>query len=473
MTQIPTLKDVQMEKCRRSYEYYVKYVHEPQYIESKFTKFITNEIQTFIETPTNRAYEILCLSVPPQHGKSMNITETLPSWLIGKFPQSRIIIASYNDTFAWKLLRRNSAKIEEFGQHIFDIKLTKDSQDTIELKNGSIIARGLGSGITGEPGKYVVIDDPIKNREEARSITSREKLWSGWLSNIKSRLAPGAKIIVIQTRWHKEDLIGIMMQNEPNARYINLPVECIKDRDEMGRVYGEMLCPEIGRDREWWESFKLSYMNEEGSEAVNSLYYGNPTSTEGNILKREWFKFYVDLPRLMHITISVDATFKSSANSDFVAIQVWGKSNNSYYLLHRVKERLSFTETVKRIQGVIHQYPNYDEIIIEDKANGSAIIDTLNKKYNCVLPIVPKESKEARASAIAPLLEAGQVYVRSRDYPLIDESVDFPNSDHDDEVDCMSQSLNRMRNVNAEIPKPSDPDEIDYDDEIESILSYG
>lgn len=469
---LPTLRDVQYEKCRRSYGYYVAFTHKQIYIDSRFSQFITQLVQKFVEKPTNNAYEILCLSVPPQHGKSMHITETLPSWLLGKFPKSRTILASYNDVFAKKFMRKNRNKLKY--HNIFNIKVSKDSAETVETELGSILSAGLMGGITGNPADFFIVDDPIKNREEARSETIRNKIFDEWNDSIKSRLSPGAKIIVIQTRWHKEDLIGKILQTEKNVIYVNLPVIALNENDPMGRQIGESLCPEIGRTVAWWNDFKIGYENQEGSETINSLYYGNPTNVEGGLFKREWFtkSLYTVAPRIMHTVISVDATFKDTSKSDYVAIQVWGKSNVDYYLLDKIKKRMSFTDTVRAIEDMIRLYPNYDEIDIEDKANGSAIIDVLRKKYASVIPITPKESKEARASAISPMIEAGNVHLLKEHYTLIDEATDFPNSDHDDEVDCMSQALNRLRNVFAEIPHEVENDLLSYDDEINEIINF-
>lgn len=477
--------DVMKELSIRSYEQYVEYVHRNMYVPSKFTKFITNTVQEFIETPTERSYEILCISVPSQHGKSMNVTETLPSWIVGKYPKKRVIMASYNESFASKFLRRNRAKMREYGKRIFGIEITKDSADEIELASGgSIISKGLMGGITGNPADVFVIDDPIKNRQEAESPTTRETLHEEWLSSVKTRLAPNAKIIVIQTRWHKQDLIGYILDTEENVRYISLPVECLQEHDEMGRVYGEMLVPEIGRNRKWWDDFKKSYATKEGSRALNSIYYCNPTNDEGGIFKRSWIKLYtfetpksdkfIQAPNVFrHVVIAVDATFKDTKKSDFVAIQVWGKTNNKYYLIHKVKDRMSFTTTVAKLTDIINEYPNYNAILIEDKANGSAIIDVLSRKYRAVIPIEPYGSKEARASAIAPMWEAHQCYILDSHGSLIEEMVEFPNSEHDDEVDAMSMALNRLREVIAKDPTPKNEDVMDYDDELNAMMNYG
>lgn len=481
MTNAPsflTHEQVMGELCRRSYPEYVEYVQRGRYIHGAFTRYITNYVQEFINKNTGNAYDVLCLSVPPQHSKSTSITETLPSWIIGQHPDWRIILTAYGDDLAKLFLRRNREKVEDFGS-IFGINIgtpNTANEFVIDGHVGSIIARGIGAGISGRPAEVIIIDDPIKNREEADSPTIRNKIWGEWMSTLKSRLAPNGKVIIIQTRWHKEDLIGMMLQNEENVEYINFPVECLEDSDVLGRKKGDTLFPEIGKDIAWWNSFKISYMNKEGSQALTSLYYGTPTNVEGGLFKRKWFidNMYRELPRLAYKVIEVDATFKDTKKSDYVAIQVWGKVGKDCYLIEKINRRMGFVDTLEAIKEVAKRHPDYMELGIEDKANGSAIVDVLKRSYRAVIPIEPYGSKEARASAISPMVEAGDVHIKEEHYSLLEQAVDFPNSDHDDEVDCMSQALNRLRSVVAVLPTVKDPydESIDYDDQINNILTF-
>ena len=464
--EIPTLDEVEQELARRYLSDYVEYTNKT-YIHGKFTRFLTKQIQDFIEADTGNAYDILLLSVAPQHGKSETVTRTLPAYLLGRFPEEQSMLIAYESTFAEEFLEHNKTKIVD--HNIFNLNIVRKVSDKIETdKGGAIRAMGFKSGITGRTAKYVIIDDPIKNQEQADSEVIRSKIWKEFNSSVRSRLKPGAKVIVIMTRWHKQDLAGMIMDNEPNVKVLNFPVECEEETDVMGRNFGDMLCPEMGRDRKWWDSFKQGFLNTEGSRSLNALYYGRPNNAEGGLFKKDWFQYYETLPRIMHMAISVDATFKKSANSDFVAIQVWGKSNNDYYLIDKVKERMTFIETIAKIRQMADTYSEYDEILIEDKANGSAIIDVLNKRYNCVIAINPKESKEARASAVSPMVESRHVFIKKEHYSLVQEAIDFPNSDHDDEVDCMDQALNRLRNVYAEIPKHEVVDT--YDEEMNEVI---
>lgn len=479
---IPTTEEVIHELSRRNFGEYVEFIHEGRYIHGRFTRYLTKRVQDFIEAKTGNAYDILILSVPPQHGKSTTITETLPSWYLGKHPTHRVVEISYSDEFAKLFTRRNREKIDKAGLELFGIRIGEpNTANEFVLDNGigSFISRGVDGGVTGKPCELMIIDDPIKNRADADSETMRSRLWDEWLNSFKGRLANGAKVILIMTRWHKQDLAGIFMETERNVTVINFPVECITDTDELGRSRGDTLFPEppVGKDKAWWEDFKRSYITTQGSRALNALYYGSPTSDEGGIFKRKWFtdNLYSSTPKIGYKVLSIDATFKDGKNSDFVSIQVWGKGGKDCYLLDRTKRIMGFVDTIEEIGKVIDRHGDYNAIYIEDKANGSAIIDVLRRRYRAVIPVQPEGGKEARASAIAPLVEAGDVHLRSVDGDMINECCDFPNSDHDDDVDSMSQALNKLRNiiVPLESVRVYDEDEpLDYEDQLAGVLGY-
>ena len=158
--------DFAIELIKSSYAAYCYFVHKDKWVATKFHRFLADKVQTFVEEKTGNPYDILVLSTPPQHGKSMTVTETFPSWYEGKYPDRRCIVACYNDDFAGKFGRRNKSKIEEYGQFIFGIALSKSSDRDIEISghSGGIITRGIMSGITGNSGDLIIIDDPVKNR---------------------------------------------------------------------------------------------------------------------------------------------------------------------------------------------------------------------------------------------------------------------------------------------------------------------
>ena len=438
---------------RENYASYCYFVHKGKWIDTHFHKFLANRIQSFVETYTGNPYDILVLSCPPQHGKSLTVTETFPSWYVGKYPDRRCIIACYNDDFAGKFGRRNKAKIDEVGQFIFDIRLKKSSDRDMEIADhdGGIITRGIMAGITGNAGDLIIIDDPVKNRLEADSSTYRERLWEEWENSIMTRTQAGTKIIIIQTRWHEDDLAGRVIANENFVEVVNIPVEA-EENDILGRNIGDALCPEIGKDNKWLQEFKQRYAD--GKRAWNALYMGRPTSAEGNIFKREWWQYYDKLPEHIQLVgISVDATFKDSDTSDFVAIEVWGKLNNDYYLIDLIKRRMDFPETLKAIRYMADKYPNKHSILIEDKANGSAIISMLKHEIGGIIPITPQESKIARANAITGIVEGGNVYLpRYSDFTgeFVEEFASFPNGVHDDLVDACTQFINKFKFYQAD-----------------------
>ena len=438
---------------RENYASYCYFVHKGKWIDTHFHKFLANKIQSFVETYTGNPYDILVLSCPPQHGKSLTVTETFPSWYVGKYPDRRCIIACYNDDFAGKFGRRNKAKIDEVGQFIFDIRLKKSSDRDMEIADhdGGIITRGIMAGITGNAGDLIIIDDPVKNRLEADSSTYRERLWEEWENSIMTRTQAGTKIVIIQTRWHEDDLAGRVIANENFVEVVNIPVEA-EENDILGRNIGDALCPEIGKDNKWLQEFKQRYAD--GKRAWNALYMGRPTSAEGNIFKREWWQYYDKLPEhIQLIGISVDATFKDSDTSDFVAIEVWGKLNNDYYLIDLIKKRMDFPETLKAIRYMADKYPNKHSILVEDKANGSAIISMLRHEIGGIIAITPQESKVARANAITGIVEGGNVYLpRYADFTgeFVEEFASFPNGVNDDLVDACTQFINKFKFYQAD-----------------------
>lgn len=453
---------VYMDLARTNYTAYVHLVNEGRWKVSKVGKYITEAIDEFIREETGNPYDILAISMPPQHGKSMSVTEALPSYYLGTHPLGRVIEISYSEDFAKLFGRRNKQKIEQYGKALFGVTLASNpnSSTEFELSNnvGGMISRGVLSGVTGRPANLMVIDDPIKTAEEARSETTREKIYQEWLTSFKTRLAAGAKVVIIMTRWHEDDLVGRLSSEEKNMRIINLPCEA-EENDPLGRDIGEALAPEIGKDDMWLIEYKRSYKSKSGSMAWNALFQGRPTAQEGNIIKGQWWKFYKTLPDDLKVWVmSVDATFKDKEDSDYVAIQVWAKRNADMYLVDLVKEHLNFVSTIKAIERLKEKWKKVNQILIEDKANGSAIIQVLRLSMTGIIPIEPIGGKVARANAVTPAIESGNCYLPEyADFTgdFIEECSAFPNGKHDDQVDCMSQAITRLTGYTADV-KPED-----------------
>jgi predicted phage terminase large subunit-like protein len=458
-----------VDKVRNSYIDYVEYVHEGQWKRGKHLELICKTVQEFLDdkliNDKGQICNVLLIAVPPQHGKSQSITETLPSWYLGRNPNKRIIEVSYGDDLARKFGRRNKQKINEYGKKLFNIEISNDTRSDTEFEikdhKGSMISRGIMAGLTGQPSDLSIIDDPVKNRQEADSETYRERIWEEWLNSIKTRLSAKGKVIVIQTRWHEDDLSGRIIREGTEKYYeLNIPCEA-EENDILGRNVGDALFPEIGKDNEWLADFKKSYIGGQGSRAWNALFQGRPVSQDGNLIKREWWKYYTVLPRVAVKILSVDATFKDKDDSDFVVIQVWGKIGANMYLIDQVRGRMDFIKTLAAIEDMLKKHPDCTAKLIEDKANGSAIISMLRNKVGGIIPVNPIGGKVARVQAILPNIESGNVYLPENAIWLQDflnEASAFPNGKNDDQIDCASQALNRLIFRYAEIPLPSDPD---------------
>jgi predicted phage terminase large subunit-like protein len=427
----------------------------------------------------------------------MTITETLPSWFLGKYPKERVIEISYNEDFAQQFGRRNKEKVKEFGKKIFGIELSSNTASATEweLSNniGGMKSRGVTSGVTGNPCRLMIIDDPVKNRQEADSETFRQRLKDEWRDSYKTRLAAGAKVIIINTRWHEDDLTGYILDTEDNVEYINLPCEA-EENDVLGRKIGEPLAPEIGKGVEWLRQFKKSYQTAEGSRSWLALFQGRPTAVEGNIIKRHWFRYWkpkgvtlpditikldngnimqieaIEIPMLERELQSWDLAFKGEKDNDKVAGGVFGSHGSRVFLKDCVNKNLTFTETIVSIIDMTQKHPESFLKLIEDKANGPAVIDMLQHKIGGIVAVKPEGSKQARMSAVSPILEAGNYYVPHPSlFPWVNEYIEqmcsFPTGKNDDLVDMTSQGLYRfIYSSNDSLPSTS-IDSYDEDDD--------
>lgn len=466
----------QRELARRSYAEYLAYTNGKMWVRTRFSEYLAREVQEFVEADTGNAYDILLIESPPQHGKSQAITEALPSFCLGRHPNWRVILASYNDETAERFARRNKEKIRNFGNALFGVEIGDIDRSTeFELRAeagqvpGRLISRGILAGITGNPANLLLIDDPVKNRQEADSPTKRQQIWNEWLNSLKSRLAAKAKVVVIMTPWHEDDFAARLLATESNVRLIRLPVEAELD-DPLGREEGDPLCPELGKGRAWLAQFKESYLAdpEGGPRAWSALYQCAPRVEGGNLVKRSWWKYYdpKEVTAFGTELISVDAAFKGKENNDFVAIEVWGKLGNDYYCRYCLNRHLDFPGTLQAIRAVRVLFPNARAVLVEDKANGSAIISTLQKEMFCIA-VNPKGGKEARVNAVAPAIESGHVYlpqnaVWANDF--VDQFTAFPAGKNDDMVDSATQALSYLLYASGEAVRM-----IPSEDEIEGL----
>ena len=435
------LEEANKELARRSYHDYITYIHKGRYKHFSHTLLLCD----YLDRIANGESLKLLIEMPPRHGKSITISETFPSYYLSKNPGKRVIATSYSDELAAKFGNLNKAALEEYGPSLFGVDVSSvtraKSNWGLEGKVGGMITASIGGAITGQGADLLIVDDPIKNAIEAASATMRNNVWNEWQATLLTRLHHGGSVIVVQTRWHQDDLIGRILDNDDEFIRIRLPALAEED-DLLNREEGQPLCPELGYGYEWAEQKK----KEVGSRTWASLYQQRPTPAGGGLIKREWFKYY-DMHQTRYYQtkiISWDLTFKKTQTSDYAVGQVWGKLDGKFYLIDEVRAKMNFTEAIRAVESLFRKHHDAVAILVEDKANGPAVINTLKTKIPRIIPINPKASKEERANMVTPLFEAGAVYIPEQadftnDY--VEELITFPNASHDDRLDSTTQAL--------------------------------
>lgn len=462
------LQSAKEEQAWRSYEKYFLLAN-PDMELYPHTKYICDLLQKIADGEQH----FYIISMPPQEGKSLTITKTFPSYYLMKHPDKHAMIVAYSQDLYSQFAASNRRAFSLWSRRVPETPLeigknTAQAFDIVDHRGGFYSTSILG-GATGMSADLLIIDDPIKNAEEAMSSTIKDKIWNEWLLTFKPRLQKGGSVIVIMTRWQQDDLAGRLLDNSSfNWEEIKLPAIATGlgpgETDVIGRHEGEPLCPDLHSLDEL-----LGNKHDMGTQKFTALYQQSPTVESGNIFKREWVKFYVPdratmarlhltdkdvkiLPRHLQETVQGwDATFKSKENDDFVAGQVWSRRDGDYYLRPGwCHKRLSFTETLDAIRTMTRFYPQATAKLVEDKANGPAIIDTLKHEIPGIIAVSPgADSKEARAASVSPLWESGNVYVPHPKWKpeiedWLEEIFSFPNAPHDDNVDSMVYCLKRL-----------------------------
>ena len=394
----------------------------------------------------------LMVSMPPRHGKSELISRYFPAWFIGAFPDKRIILVSYEADFAATWGRKARDLLEEHGPTLFGIRVSGNSSAAnrwdIEGHEGGMVTAGVNGPITGKGADIGIIDDPVKNDQEALSVTYRERAYEWYKSTFRTRIQRDGAIILIMTRWHENDLAGKLLaaQEEEGEKWevVSLPAMA-EDDDPLGREFGQPLCPDLFT-KDALESIKKAV----GSYWWAALYQQRPSPAEGGIFKRNWWQYYRRMPdKFDEIIQSWDMTFKDTKTADYVVGQVWGRKGADKYLLDQVRDRMDFPATVQAVRNLSAKWPQARAKLIEDKANGPAVIATLKRNISGLIPIEPQGSKESRAWAASPEVEAGNVYLPDPSiapwvHDFVEECAAFPNGANDDQVDAMSQALMRL-----------------------------
>lgn len=488
MQEIPTLDEIDREIARNSLLDFTTYTM-PDYEVNWHHKVMCEYLDKFARLEIKR----LMIFAPPRYGKSEIVSRRLPAYILGRNPDAPIITASYGADLARRMNRDVQRIIDSDAYRLVfpetrlngkNIKTIADGSwlrnseefEVVEY-NGYYRGAGVGGAITGMGMKWGIIDDPFKNRQDANSATIRQGVWEWYTSTFRTRLAPGGGILITVTRWHENGLEARLLdlaKNNPKAdQWVVLSFPAIAEdpvAEYDPREVGQPLWP--GRySPDELEATRIA----SGSYDWDSLYQQNPTPTSGGIFKRHHWRYWkprgsnllpvpvrtpegeivqieaVDLPDSFDDMLqSWDCTFKDNSTSDFVAGQVWGKKQANKYLLDYKKERMDIIGTMAAIQYMAAKWPRAHAKLIEDKANGPAVIQMLRPKIDGLIAVEPNGGKVVRANAAAPSVESGNVYLPHPSlYGWVDEFIascaGFPNAAHDDDVDAFTQAMNRWQ----------------------------
>jgi predicted phage terminase large subunit-like protein len=412
----------------------------------------------------------LLINIPPRSGKSSIVTILWPAWSWTKKPWMRFIFCSYAASLSVKhsIDRRRIMESDWYRSKWGNrVQFTTDQNQKQEYENtnrGVMVATSVGGTLTGKGGDVIVEDDML-NPQEAESAAARYHMVSMHKNVLSSRLdnpKTGARVVV-EHRTHHLDLSNHILTNEKGWTHLSLPL--VADAKKTitfpvsGRVvereFGDLLIPERIGQKEI-EDLKSAM----GTRTFVAQCQQNPTAEEGNILKRNWWKFWTSKPEGADITIqSWDMTFKKTENGSFVVGQVWKKRGPNLYLMEQFRDRVDFAGTIPAVLAMTGKWIESTAKLIEDAANGPAIISQLSSRIDGIVPIKPSGTKIARAQAVAPLVEAGNVFLPNPQenpwvYDFIEECAAFKGAtgETNDQVDAMSQAITWLHELGNQAP---------------------
>ncbi len=415
----------------------------------------------YLEAVTAGEITRLLVNIPPRYMKSLLISVFWPTWEWIERPSSRWLCVSYNEALATKhsLDRRTVLQSAWYQQRWGDrVQLAPDQNEKTEFQNtrrGVMFATSMGGSVTGKGGNRIVVDDP-HNPNQMDSDAQRGAAITFFRQTLSTRLNDRKRdaIVVVMQRLHERDLSAVCL--DLDFTHVCLPVEAEtptpivfpRSRRVISREPGDLLWPARDGRAELDEQRRLL-----GSAGFAGQYQQRPAPAGGIIFQRDWWRFYDELPELTEFAQSWDMAFKDTPDSDYVVGLVAGRSGADIYLLDRVKGQWSFSESCRQVVALSQRYRQTTRKLIEDAANGPAIIDALHHQVVGIVAVTPQGGKLARARAVQPLVEAGNVYLpnprphgrlipaRAWVEEFLHQCTMFPHGAHDDDVDALTQLL--------------------------------
>ena len=433
-------------KIRSDFLSFVKHIW-PDFIEGYHHKIIAQKFNDMANGKIKR----LIVNMPPRHTKSEFASSLLPAWMIGRTPKLKIIQTTHTGELAVRFGRKakNLIDSEEY-QKVFQTRLQEDSKAAGRwetAQGGEYFAAGVGGAITGRGADLLIIDDP-HSEQDAMNMQALERAYEWYTSGPRQRLQPGGKIVCVMTRWNTKDLTGMLLNSQKEAK-----------ADQWEVVEFPAILP--SKKPVWPGYWKLDELEAvKASLSVgkwNAQWMQNPTSEEGAIIKREWWKNWDkdSLPALKHVIQSYDTAFMKKETADFSAITTWGvfqeteDSAPNLILLDAMKERLEFPE-LRRVAKEQYDYWQPETVLVEAKASGLPLTYELRAMGIPVVNFTPSKGndKHTRVNSVAPLFESGMIWAptdKKFAQEVMEECAAFPYGDHDDLVDSMTQAVMRFR----------------------------
>ena len=426
----------------------------PDYLAGWVHKDICQRLEKFSEQVANKESPRLMLFMPPRHGKSTLASVAFPAWHLGRHPDHEFISCSYSGSLAMSFSRKVRQLLREpVYKNVFEkSRLDKDSQ-SIEswqtTQGGGYVAAGVGGGITGKGANVLVIDDPVKNREDAESDNNREATWDWYTSTAYTRLSPGGGILVILTRWHDDDLAGrLLKQAEDGAdQWEVIRYPAIAEIDENFRKQGESLHPER-YNVDALEQIRKAI----GPRDWSALYQQNPVSDEGDYFSRDMIRYYeydeIDTAELNYYCAWDLAIGQRDRNDYSVGIVVGIDEYDHLYVVDVVRGKYDGFELVEQIldlyetwrPGIVGIERGHIEMALGPFLQKRTRERGLSEAYFKDLK-VGRRDKEARARAIQGRMQQGMVYFPKDAVwtgTMVAELLRFPNGAHDDQVDALA-----------------------------------